>query len=70
MNDHRNTAPAPMGHYRLMSIALWTGLVAGAVLNTGFQAAGLGFFALPFGAVAAACAIALIARALVGRRQR
>ncbi|HEX2143150.1 MAG TPA: hypothetical protein VHG10_01455 [Glycomyces sp.] len=63
-------APAPMGHYQLLTVALWIGLLAGAVLNTGLQMAGLHLVAIPFGALGAACGIALIVRAVVGRRGR
>ncbi|MDA1361955.1 hypothetical protein O1R50_20170 [Glycomyces luteolus] len=74
MNDqYRITEPPPrqgMGHFTIMTIALWIGLVVGVILNTGLQAVGLHFVAVPFGAVALICGIALIVRAVKSRRSR
>ncbi|WP_205328525.1 hypothetical protein [Glycomyces sp. YM15] len=74
MNEqYRITEPPPrqsVGHFTIMSVVLWTGLVAGAVLNTGLQAVGLPLLAFPFGAIALACAVALIVRAVKNRRSR
>lgn len=74
MNDqYRITEPPPrqsVGHFTIMSIVLWTGLVAGAVLNTGLQAVGLPLLAIPFGAVGLACAVALVVRAVKNRKHR
>jgi hypothetical protein len=63
--------PRPaVGHATIVTAALWTGVIAGAVLNTGFQAVGLPFVAVPFGAIALACGIALIVRAVKHRDRR
>lgn len=74
MNDqYRITEPPPrpaVGHFTIVTIVLWIGLVAGAVLNTGLQAVGLPLLAVPFGAVALTCGIALIVRAVKHRRHR
>lgn len=74
MNDqYRITDPPPpptVGHFTIMTVVLWTGVVAGAVLNTGLQAVGLHLLAVPFGAIALACGVALIVRAVKHRRQR
>ncbi|MQM26199.1 hypothetical protein [Glycomyces albidus] len=75
MNDQHITAPAPPhpaagAHYKLTSTALWIGLGAGMLLNFAFQAAGLWLLAAPFGLIAFASAVALIARAVVSRKDR
>lgn len=59
-----------VGHFTIMTVVLWTGLAVGAVANTGLQAVGLPLLAVPFGAVAAACGIALIVRAVKNRASR
>ncbi|MCD0442533.1 hypothetical protein LO763_02705 [Glycomyces sp. A-F 0318] len=75
MNDqYRATAPTPppqaaLGHYKLTTAALWIGLLGGAVLNTGLQLVGVWLIAVPFGAIAAGCAVALVVRAVVSRKQ-
>ncbi|MFG3341647.1 hypothetical protein [Glycomyces sp. NPDC048151] len=75
MNDqYRITEPPPqqggVGHFTIMTVALWIGVVAGFVLNTGLQAVGLHFAAIPFGAIALGCGIALIVRAVKTRNRR
>jgi hypothetical protein len=74
MNDqYRITEPPPqptVGHFTIMTVVLWIGVVAGAVLNTGLQAIGLPLAAVPFGAIAVACGIALIVRAVKMRGRR
>lgn len=74
MNDqHSITDPPPrqtVGHFTIMTIALWIGVAAGTVLNTGLQAVGLHLAAVPFGAIALACGVALIVRAVKQRRRR
>jgi hypothetical protein len=75
MNDQYRAAAAPppgaaSGHYKLTTAALWIGVLAGALLNVGLQAAGLWILAVPFGAVTVACAVALVVRAVVNRRHR
>lgn len=74
MNDqYRIAAPAPpkvaTSHYRLTSTALWIGLAAGFVFNVGLQAAGLWLLAAPFGFIAVGSAVALIVRAVAGKRR-
>jgi hypothetical protein len=74
MNDqYRITEPPPppaAGHFTIMGIALWAGLAAGVVLNTGLQAVGLPLLAVPFGALALACGAVLIVRAVKNRKHR
>jgi hypothetical protein len=74
MNDqYRITDPPPkpaVGHFTIMSIVLWTGLIVGAVLNTGLQSVGLPLLAVPFGAFGLACGVALIVRAVKNRKHR
>ncbi|MFC3493485.1 hypothetical protein [Glycomyces rhizosphaerae] len=59
-----------VGHFTIMSVVLWTGLVLGIACNTGFQAVGLPLLAIPFGALGLACAVALIVRAVKNRSRR
>jgi hypothetical protein len=75
MNDQyriTETPPPPqtVGHFTIMTVVLWIGVVAGAVLNTGLQALGLPLLAVPFGAIAVACGVALIVRAVKARGRR
>jgi hypothetical protein len=76
VNDqYRLTAPAPppraaTSHYKLTSAALWIGLIAASVFNVGIQATGLWVLAIPFGAISVACAVALVVRAVAGRKRR
>lgn len=74
MNDQyritETPPPQPVGHFTIMTVALWIGVVAGAVLNTGLQAVGLPLLAVPFGAIAVACGVALIVRAVKARGRR
>ena len=74
MNDqYRITAPVPprqaASHYKLTTTALWIGLIAGAGFNFLVQLTGLWLLAIPFGALAAFSGIALIVRAVVGKRR-
>lgn len=59
-----------VGHFTIMSVVLWTGLVLGIACNTGLQAVGLPLLAIPFGALGLACAVALIVRAVKHRTRR
>jgi len=74
MNDQYRITETPpqqsVGHFTIMTVALWIGVVAGAVLNTGLQAVGLPLLAVPFGAIAVACGVALIVRAVKARGRR
>jgi hypothetical protein len=75
MNDQYRITETPpqrqtVGHFTIMTVVLWIGVVAGAVLNTGLQAVGLPLVAVPFGAVAVACGVALIVRAVKMRGRR
>jgi len=74
MNDQYRITETPpqqsVGHFTIMTVTLWIGVVAGAVLNTGLQAVGLPLLAVPFGAIAVACGVALIVRAVKARGRR
>ncbi|RRR98159.1 hypothetical protein [Glycomyces terrestris] len=72
MNDQPPAAPPVpgTGHYKLTTAALWVGLAVGTVLNVGLQSAGLWLLALPFGLVALASAVGLVARAVVNWKRR
>lgn len=69
INATASPPKAATSHYKLTSAALWIGLVGGAVFNFGLQLIGLGLLAIPFGAMAAFSGIALIVRAVAGKRR-
>ncbi|SDK90804.1 hypothetical protein SAMN05216298_1970 [Glycomyces sambucus] len=73
MNDQPTAHPSQYtagSHYKLTTTALWIGLVGGSLFNIALQSVGLWFLALPFGLIALASVVGLVARAIVSRKHR
>ena len=69
INATASPPKAATSHYKLISAALWIGLIGGTAFNFGLQLIGLGLLAVPFGVMAVFCGIALIVRAIAGKRR-